>query len=75
MGATGNQYGQISFSEVSSMHRLLEEIAQRSSISTEAVLTVLAALVAGHGTMAQFHHPELGGAGQWMQGGMTISMG
>ncbi|PON13587.1 hypothetical protein C2W62_33580 [Candidatus Entotheonella serta] len=26
----------------------------------------------GHGTMAQFNHPEFGGAGQWMQGGMTM---
>ena len=28
--------------------------------------------IAGHGTMAQFTHPELGGPGQWMQGGMTM---
>ena len=26
----------------------------------------------GGGTMAQFNHPEFGGAGQWMMGGMTM---
>jgi len=30
------------------------------------------ALVQGHGSLAQFNHPELGGAGQWMRGGMTM---
>jgi hypothetical protein len=61
------------------MHRLtaqgqqrIEDIAQRYGISTEAVSTLLDALIAGHGTMAQFHHPDLGGSGQWMQGGMTM---
>jgi hypothetical protein len=61
------------------MHRLsaygqrrVEDIAQRYGVSTEAVHALLAALLAGHGTMAQFNHPDLGGAGQWMQGGMTM---
>ena len=48
------------------------ELAQRYGISTEAVLTLLHALVHGHGTMAQFDHRELGGRGQWMQGGMVM---
>ncbi|MCF3643074.1 SHOCT domain-containing protein [Rhizobium sp. TRM95111] len=30
------------------------------------------ALIAGHGTQAQFNHPDLGGMGQWSQGGMTM---
>ena len=34
--------------------------------------TLLAALAAGHGTAAQFSHPELGGMGQWSQGGMLM---
>ncbi len=51
---------------------LVANIAQRYGVSTEAVSTLLSALLAGHGTMAQFHHPELGGSGQWMQGGMTM---
>jgi hypothetical protein len=36
-------------------------LAQRYGVSTEAVLTLLQALVHGHGTMGQFDHPELGG--------------
>src|SRR5262245_12447475 len=48
------------------------ELAQRYNVSTDAVLTLLYALVNGHGTMAQFDHPELGGRGQWMQGGMVM---
>jgi hypothetical protein len=48
------------------------ELAQRYGVSTEAVLTLLQALVHGHGTMAQFDHPELGGRGQWMPGGMVM---
>src|SRR5438093_148714 len=65
--------------EVSMMHRLpaqgqqiVEAIAQRYGVSTDAVITLLYALIAGNGTMAQFTHPELGGSGQWMQGGMTM---
>ena len=48
------------------------ELAQRYGVSTEAVLTLLQALVHGHGTMAQFDHRELGGRGQWMHGGMVM---
>src|SRR2546426_1111211 len=48
------------------------ELAQRYGVSTEAVLTLLQALVHGHGTMAQFDHRELGGRGQWMPGGMVM---
>src|SRR6266699_1291886 len=48
------------------------ELAQRYGISTEAVVTLLQALMYGHGTMAQFDHPELGGRGQWMPGGMVM---
>src|SRR5207247_8674807 len=52
--------------EVSIMQRLpaqeqqiVEAIAQRYGVSTDAVITLLYALIAGHGTMAQFTHPEL----------------
>lgn len=51
---------------------VVANVAQRYGVSTDVVLTLLSALIAGHGTMAQFHHPELGGSGQWMQGGMTM---
>jgi hypothetical protein len=50
----------------------IEEIAQRYNLSVEAVMTMLQAVMNGNGTMAQFSHPELGGTGQWMQGGMTM---
>jgi Short C-terminal domain len=47
-------------------------LAQRYGVSTDAVLTLLIAVSNGGGTMAQFYHQELGGGGQWMQGGMTM---
>ncbi len=53
-------------------HQTLAATAQRHGVSTEAALTVLQALASGGGTMAQFNHPELGGAGQWSRGGMTM---
>jgi Short C-terminal domain len=50
----------------------IDELARRYAVSTDAVMTMLQAVVNGHGSMAQFSHPELGGGGQWMQGGMTM---
>jgi Short C-terminal domain len=50
----------------------IDELAQRYSVSADAVMTLLQALVTTNGTMAQFNHAELGGGGQWMQGGMTM---
>ncbi|MGB9305689.1 MAG: SHOCT domain-containing protein [Mycobacterium sp.] len=50
----------------------INDIAQRHGLSREAVLAMLYAIHAGGGTMAQFSIPELGGSGQWMQGGMTM---
>jgi len=52
--------------------KIVENVAQRFDVSTGAVRTMLQALVNGNGTMAQFSHPEFGGSGQWMQGGMTM---
>jgi len=51
---------------------IIEELARRYGVSTQAVTTLLQAVISGHGTMAQFNHPELGGPGQWAQGGMTM---
>ena len=51
---------------------IVEGAAERYGVSTDAVLTVLAALQAGGGRQAQFSHPELGGLGQWSQGGMVM---
>jgi Short C-terminal domain len=50
----------------------IADIAARYGLSREAVLSMLVALQAGGGTMAQFSIPELGGSGQWMRGGMTM---
>lgn len=52
--------------------RAIADIAQRHGLSREAVLAMLVAMRVGGGTMAQFSIPELGGSGQWMQGGMTM---
>lgn len=50
----------------------VQALAQRYGVSMDAALTLLSAVSAGGGTMAQFFHSELGGGGQWMQGGMTM---
>ncbi len=52
--------------------RKINDLAQRYGVSTDAVMSLLQALINGNGTMAQFNHWELGGGGQWMQGGMTM---
>ena len=50
----------------------IEELAQRHGFSREAVMSMLKSVACGHGTMAQFAHPEFGGSGQWLEGGMTM---
>ncbi len=50
----------------------IQGLAQRYGVSTDAVMALLIAVSNGGGTMAQFYHPELGGGGQWMAGGMTM---
>ncbi|WP_181706592.1 SHOCT domain-containing protein [Chthonobacter rhizosphaerae] len=52
--------------------QLLTEIAGRHGFSPDAAHVLLAALLHGGGRMAQFAHPELGGMGQWSQGGMIM---
>jgi hypothetical protein len=51
---------------------IVNDIAQRYNLSQDAVVCMLAAVNSGGGRMAQFNCPELGGGGQWMQGGMTM---
>lgn len=50
----------------------VNEISNRYNLSIDAVLHMIGAVNNGGGTMAQFNSPELGGSGQWMQGGMTM---
>lgn len=50
----------------------LGALAQKHGFSIPAVAVMRAALTRGNGSLAQFDHPEFGGAGQWMQGGMIM---
>ncbi|QRR02173.1 SHOCT domain-containing protein [Dyadobacter sandarakinus] len=50
----------------------VEETAAKYKVSTDTVESLLKAIVSGGGTAAQFNIPELGGAGQWMRGGMVM---
>jgi Short C-terminal domain len=50
----------------------LAQVAQRHGVSTEAASMLLDAIAYGGGTMAQFNIQELGGMGQWSQGGMIM---
>jgi hypothetical protein len=52
--------------------QLVDGIARRYGFSSDAVMTMLQAVIDGNGSMAQFGHPEFGGSGQWMSGGMTM---
>src|ERR1700740_3834888 len=50
----------------------MNDLARHYGVSVDAVMTLLQALVNSNGTMSQFDHRELGGAGQCMPGGMTM---
>ena len=52
--------------------KTISELAARYGFSREAVMSMLESVARGNGTMAQFNHPEFGGSGQWMRGGMTM---
>jgi hypothetical protein len=52
--------------------RRAAEIGAHHGFSAEAAEAMLAALDRSGGTMAQFDHPEFGGSGQWMRGGMVM---
>ncbi len=50
----------------------VESLARQTGFSEDAVEVMLAAIVRGGRRMAQFDHPEFGGSGQWMHGGMLM---
>jgi hypothetical protein len=50
----------------------IADIARQRGFSFDATMTMLDAIIAGNGGMAQFNHPEFSGSGQWMQGGMIM---
>jgi hypothetical protein len=56
----------------SAAEQLVFNLADRYRVSADAVKALLIAVINGGGTMAQFYHPDLGGNGQWMRGGMTM---
>jgi hypothetical protein len=51
---------------------VLEDVAKRHGVSRNATIALFRGLVEGHGSQAQFNHPDLGGMGQWSQGGMIM---
>ncbi len=52
--------------------RAVDGLVQRNGFSRDATEHMLVAVLNGNGQMAQFSHPEFGGSGQWMRGGMTM---
>lgn len=52
--------------------KILHDLAQRYGVSTDAVASMLQAILHGRGTSAQFNHPDFGGFGQWVQDGSTM---
>jgi Short C-terminal domain len=52
--------------------RVVTDVANRHGVSHDAAVELLCALARGNGYQAQFNHPELGGMGQWSQGGMIM---
>src|SRR5208283_5174970 len=52
--------------------RVVNQLSQSSGFSPDAVTHMLTAVLHGNGSMAQFGHPEFGGGGQWMRGGMVM---
>lgn len=52
--------------------QIINDIAQRYNFSPDAVFSMLQSVINGNGSMAQFNHPEFGGSGQWMRGGMIM---
>jgi hypothetical protein len=52
--------------------RIVADVAKRHGVSLDAAVALLGSLAHGNGYQAQFNHPELGGMGQWSQGGMIM---
>ena len=52
--------------------QIIKNISQRYNFSPDAVFSMLQSVINGNGSMAQFNHPEFGGSGQWMRGGMIM---
>jgi hypothetical protein len=51
---------------------MIDALAARHQVSRAVVRILRDAVARGRGRMAQFSHPEIGGQGQWIAGGMTM---
>ena len=61
-------------SDISSEGRArIDALVQKTGFGRDAVESMWRSLVRGGGRMAQFDHPEFGGPGQWMHGGMLMT--
>ena len=52
--------------------RIANQLSSSSGFSVDAVTHMIVGVLNGNGSMAQFNHPEFGGGGQWMSGGMLM---
>ncbi len=52
--------------------RIADDLSRRHGFSVDAVTHMMFSVLNGNGSMAQFSHPEFGGSGQWMRGGMIM---
>ena len=52
--------------------KIAGDLAGRHGFSVNAVTHMMSAVLNGNGSLAQFAHPEFGGSGQWMRGGMIM---
>ena len=52
--------------------QVVNDLSQRHGFSHDAVMHMMFAVLNGNGSMAQFSHPDFGGSGQWMRGGMMM---
>lgn len=52
--------------------RSVAEAAAKHGVSVDATSALLQAIIEGNGHQAQFNHPDLGGMGQWLTGGMLM---
>jgi hypothetical protein len=52
--------------------RVAEDLGHCHGFSSGAVVQLMQAMLRSGGGMVQFNHPELGGSGQWMAGGMVM---
>jgi hypothetical protein len=51
---------------------IVDGLSQRHGVSQGVIEHLTMALIAGHTNQAQFNHSELGGMGQWSNGGMIM---